>query len=357
MASKHRLVMGRRRTRSSGSAGSLSAAGPAAARLDVDGLPPLDVSAPPWPGRRIAVGGAQIYARATPATSTDAEPALYVHGLGGSGTNWTDLAGLLAPRLDGVAIDLPGFGRSGPSPDGDYSIAAHTRIVVSYLESSGRGPAHLFGNSMGGAVAIWVAASRPDLVRTLTLVSPAVPDYRPSVRGDPRLALLLVPGVGLRVAGRLARTPAEQRVRGVLELCFADPSRTSRQRFEEAVAEAQNRTGMQWAATAMVGSLRSIAGSYLRAGTRGPWARMADIAAPTLVIWGDRDRLVDVRVAPRVATTIANARLLVLPGVGHVAQMEDPVSCAAAVTALIADSANGAVRAPAGENLGLGMGR
>ena len=61
-----------------------------------------------------ALDGSVTYVRDTPATAAGAEPALYVHGLGGSSQNWTDLAGLLADRLDGQAIDLPGFGRSEP---------------------------------------------------------------------------------------------------------------------------------------------------------------------------------------------------------------------------------------------------
>ena len=68
-----------------------------------------------WPGRPVVLDGRVTYLRETPATGTAAEPALYVHGLGGSAANWTDLAGLLAHRLDGQAIDLPGFGRSDPA--------------------------------------------------------------------------------------------------------------------------------------------------------------------------------------------------------------------------------------------------
>ena len=103
----------------------------------------------------------RINVRRTPSPDPDAEPALYVHGLGGASTNFTDLADLLSPWLDGHAIDLPGFGRSGPPPRRDYSIAAHTRLVIDYLEQSGRGPVHLVGNSMGGAISIQVAARRP----------------------------------------------------------------------------------------------------------------------------------------------------------------------------------------------------
>ena len=63
---------------------------------------------PPWPGRAVHIDGTSTYVRDTPAVCPEAEPALYVHGLGGSSQNWTDLAGLLSYRLEGQAIDLPG---------------------------------------------------------------------------------------------------------------------------------------------------------------------------------------------------------------------------------------------------------
>src|SRR4029450_10831539 len=129
--------------------------------------PPLEGVVPAWPGEHVWVDGSATYVRRTPPTSVDAEPALFVHGLGGSSLNWTDLAYLLADRLDGQAIDLPGFGYSDPGRS--YGVA---RRVGRWIERSGRGPVHLFGNSLGGAVTVRVAALRPDLVRTLTLVSP-----------------------------------------------------------------------------------------------------------------------------------------------------------------------------------------
>ena len=68
------------------------------------------------------------------------------------------------------------------------------------------------------------------------------------------------------------------------------------------------------------------------------WGRIAQVRVPTLVVWGDRDRLVDPALAPRVAATIPGARLLVLEGVGHVAQLEDPVITARAALGLIEDT-------------------
>jgi pimeloyl-ACP methyl ester carboxylesterase len=211
--------------------------------------------------------------------------------------------------------------------------------VIRYLDRSGRGPVHLFGNSMGGVISILIAAQRPDLVRTLTLISPAVPDLRPRRLGtDPLLAVALVPGTAGLIRRRISRYPARSRARAVIELCFADPSRVPPNRLAEATAEIEHRDGLGWSTDALLRSLRGLVRSYFAVGRYGLWARMAAITAPTLVVWGDRDRLVDAALAPRVARTVHGAGLLVIDNVGHVAQLEDPVTTARAALALIEDT-------------------
>jgi len=295
----------------------------------------------------VRVGAAELFVRATPGGG---EPALVVHGLGGASTNWTDFAGQLAPWLAIEALDLPGFGRSGPAPGRDYSIRAHVRTVTRYLDESARGPVHLVANSMGGVISILIAAQRPDLVRTLTLTSPAVPDLRPRrLRADPLLTLALVPGTGGLIRRRIVRYPADARAQAVIDLCFAEPSRVPPSRLAEAIEEIELRDGYSWATDALLRSLRGLVRSYLVTGLRSLWAQMAAITAPTLVVWGERDRLVDVALAPRVAQTIPGARLLMLPDVGHVAQLEDPVTTARAALALLEDV--GRVERPAGEGV------
>ena len=66
-------------------------------------LPPDGAVPPPWPARRVVIDGAMLHVRDTPATAPGAEPAVYVHGLGGSSQNWTDFAGLLTDRFDAEA--------------------------------------------------------------------------------------------------------------------------------------------------------------------------------------------------------------------------------------------------------------
>jgi pimeloyl-ACP methyl ester carboxylesterase len=310
---------------------------------DLTDLPLADVNPDrePWPGEFHTVAATDIFVRSTPAISAAAEPALYLHGLGGASTNFTDLADLMSPWFEGQALDLPGFGHSAPAVGDDYSISAHARIVISYLEQSGRGPVHLVGNSMGGAISIVVAATRPDLVRTLTLISPAVPDLRPHRGGDLLLPLLLVPGVGRRALRKLDETSAETRARAVIKLCFAHPDRIPAKRLAEATADVLVRRGQPWAHDAMLLSLRGLVRTYLAKGAQSPWHLMSQIKMPTLVVWGELDKLVAVSNAPRVATSIPDATLLVLPDVGHTAQLEDPMVTARSVVALRARANNG----------------
>jgi pimeloyl-ACP methyl ester carboxylesterase len=300
----------------------------------------------PWRGQLDAAGSG-------PMDDAPHERALYVHGLGGASTNWTDLAGLLAVRFDGYALDLPGFGRSAPPPR--YSIHRHVQAVVDVLEwiagrpGPGQGrPVHLVGNSLGGLVSVWVAARRPDLVATLSLISAAMPVYRVPPAFDRVITLVLLPGVPALAERRLAGVSADQRVRGLLQMCFGDPSRVPPQRFEEAVAEMRERDEQPWAGQALTRSLRGLMTSYLRVGRANAWRMARSVRAPSLVVWGDRDKLVDPRLAPRLAAVLPDSRLRVQEGVGHLAMLEAPEPTARAVLAL-AEDADPAVVLTAGQ--------
>ena len=92
-------------------------------------LPPLADGLPPWPGREIDLGDVVVHVRETPGPTAGAPRAVFVHGLGGAATNWTELAAQLAHNVHGIAIDLPGFGRSRPPASGDFSLAGQADIV------------------------------------------------------------------------------------------------------------------------------------------------------------------------------------------------------------------------------------
>ncbi|GAA2619913.1 alpha/beta fold hydrolase [Paractinoplanes durhamensis] len=320
------------------------------ARLSDDTvLLPDDDAPPPWPARRVEIGGSMLHVRDTPATRPDAEPAVYVHGLGGSSQNFTDVAGLLAGRFDAQAVDLPGFGYSDPSPR--YSIPAFAATLTGYLEHADRGPVHLIGNSLGGSIAVRVAALRPDLIRSLTLISPAMPflDPRRTAHG-PYLPVLALPLADRIFAWGMTRIPVEEMAEQVLAACFGDPRKASAQRRAEAMDEIRLRYTVEHYPSAYLRTLRGLVSSFLRAylpGRNSMWRLATEITAPTLVIGGLGDRLIDPRVPAQVARAIPDSRLLILPGVGHVAQMEVPRLVARAIVGML-DEISAPAAKPAG---------
>jgi pimeloyl-ACP methyl ester carboxylesterase len=255
--------------------------------------------------------------------SAGQEPALFVHGLGGSSQNWSALMDKLADRVAGEAPDLPGFGHSPPPDDGNYSVAGQARAVVHLLDAEGRGPVHLFGNSMGGAVAVKVAAGRPDLVRTLTLISPALPEVPPQRTAWPT-ALASVPGMPALYLRATRGWTVEQRSAALLALCYGDPSTIGKRARDEAVREYERRSELPYFWDVMVRSTRGIVNAYTLGGQHALWRQAERVLAPTLLVYGGRDKLVAPKMARRASRAFRDRRLLIIPDSGHVAMMEHP---------------------------------
>jgi pimeloyl-ACP methyl ester carboxylesterase len=256
-----------------------------------------------------------------------------VHGLEGSSRNWTDLIDLLRSRLACEAMDLPGFGDSPPRPDGRYTIAALAQTVIALIGEHGK-PVHLIGNSLGGAVCVKVAATRPELIQSLTLISPALPDSRP--RMDLlRFPVMSLPRLGTRIVKQYQVLPPERRVADVITTCYGDPALFQQARFATEVTELTRRDELGYAASVLVGSVRTLTAEFVRKGRHSAWRDAARVTAPTLVIYGSRDRLVDARMAGRAAHQFADARVVVLPRTGHVAHMEHPDVVAAEIGILL----------------------
>ena len=152
------------------------------------------------------------------------------------------------------------------------------------------------------------------------------------------MPLLFLPQAQRLAAHRLAGIDPAELARMIITSCFADPARFPEQRLEQAVEEARLRYTLPWYADAYIRSLRGLISSFLRAylpGEGSLWRAARRITVPTLVIAGRQDQLVDIRVAPQVARAIPDSRLMMLEGVGHVAQMEVPRIVARAVLGLL----------------------
>ena len=298
---------------------------------------------PHWPGRMVALaGGERVWVAETPARGAGRDLVLCVHGMSGSATNWTDLMADLAPDFDCAALDLPGSGFSPPpKTSAGYSVSALAGTVIRLIEAvAGEhgGQVHLIGNSMGGAVSVRVAARRPDLVKTLTLISPAMPDLkvRRSVLHFPVLAL---PFVGERLVRQwAARFPVENRVAGVFEACFSDPSRLHPDRFALEVEALRARDALGHGPATLVGAARTLVTETLRPSPFSLWRAARRVTAPSLVLFGSDDRLVHPRLAGRADRVFSDARVRVLPQTGHLAQMEWPGVVAARFREMVAET-------------------
>lgn len=303
---------------------------------------------PAWPGEFVSLAAGEVFVRTAPAVQAAggaAEPALFVHGFGGSSTNWTDLMHLLAapddcsggPAFDGAALDLPGFGFSPPAA-ASRTVSGQAATVADLIERRGRGPVHLFGNSLGGAVCTRVAATRPDLITSLTLIAPAMPDLwlRPVTA---RFPALCVPKFGSWLLSRVQRMPPRARVEASIATIYYDGTGVHPDRIAADIAEVERRDRLGYTDAVLVGSARSIVAEYLRRGSTSLWRDAARVAAPALVIYGSHDRIVDPRMAGRAARTFPHGRVVVLPRTGHVAQMERPELVAAEFRQLVAAAA------------------
>ena len=168
-----------------------------------------------------------------------------------------------------------------------------------------------------------LAAQRPDLVASLTLISPALPHPRVSASAL-WFTALATPRVGKAVLERTQRLPFDQRFQASLSMVFGDPRSLPpevRAAYEE---ELHRRDTDPWGRQATVEAARSILRSSLARPRRSLWADAAKVECPVLLIYGGKDRLVDARIRTKAQRTFPNARLLYLPQSGHVAQMEHP---------------------------------
>ena len=279
-----------------------------------------------WPGRSVDLGGGdQVYLAQPPWSATgERDLVLCVHGMSGAATNWTDLMAELAPDFDCAGVDLPGSGFSAPpARRSGYSVRALAKTIIRLIETLDRGPVHLAGNSMGGAISIRVAAARPDLVKTLTLISPVLPDLRPHL-STIHFPILALPFVGRALTRYWARVPAENRVAGVYRACCYNPAILHPERFAQEVAALRRLDELGYGGATLVGAARTLVAETLTPRPLSLWRAAERVQAPALVLFGSHDRLMSPALAAPAARAFKNAKVEVLPHIGHIGQMERP---------------------------------
>jgi pimeloyl-ACP methyl ester carboxylesterase len=252
----------------------------------------------------------------------DGPPLVLVHGLAGSALNWMAVGPALAARHRTLALDLRGFGRT---PLGRGTRLRDNRALLDrFVREVAGGPATLVGNSMGGLLSVLQAAACPETVSGLVLVDPALP-YRGRRPFDLTLfaffASMTPPVAGeavLRWGG--GRYGAERVTDAVLAACTVDASRIPADVRRALVDQEVERLGSPRSHRALAQASRSLLWALRRRGLAATYGR---VAAPVLVVHGDRDRIVPVSISKAVAARFG-WEVEVLPGVGHVPMMEVP---------------------------------
>jgi len=280
------------------------------------------------PSERWDLPGAQVRVRRVGDDSGSRPAAVFVHGLGGSSLNWVDLMPLLDDEVDGLALDLPGFGSSPPPRDGDYSPAGHARTVAAVIRQwqsvrESDAPVHVFGNSMGGAVALQLAVREPALVDTLTLISPALPTRR-TRRGNVHLPVVAVPGLGESLLRRYLQVSAQARVAATIDACFVDTASVSPALREALTAEVLERDRYPYVGDAFLSSLRGLLRTFADPSPQRPWALARRVTQPVLALYGEDDVLVHPSGARQAARAFPRGEVVLLSRTGHAAQMEHP---------------------------------
>jgi pimeloyl-ACP methyl ester carboxylesterase len=238
------------------------------------------------------------------------DPILLLHGLGGSKITWLPLLTALADGRRVIVPDLPGHGESG-KPRADYSPRYYARVVRRLLDELGVEQAVVIGNSMGGRIALELALRSPDRVSALALLGPAVPGFRWRY-------LMGLTRVFPTEWGRIPFPLRERWMEAMIRRLFADPGRLPDSAYSAAAVEFIRIYRDPVARMAFFSSLRHIV-------TERPepfYAALRRIKQPTLVVFGEQDRLVPPRLGVRLAQHLPNSQYVVFPRCGHVPQFE-----------------------------------
>ena len=279
---------------------------------------PLDQLKAQWaqpPSQFVEVQGMQVHLR-DEGPRDDPTPLLLLHGTSASLHTWDGWAAALAGKHRVIRIDLPGFGLTGPFPDGNYRMAHYTEFLNALLDKLQVQQVVLAGNSLGGQIAWETVLDYPQRVTRLILVDAAgFPLQSTSVPIGFRLAR--IPALAPVIGKMLPRQMIESSVRNV----YGNPELVTPQlvdRYYQLTLREGNRE-------ALVQRFSQHADPALNQ------VRISQISIPTLIIWGGRDGLIPPPHAEQFNVAIKDSQVVMFEDLGHVPQEENAAATASAV--------------------------
>jgi pimeloyl-ACP methyl ester carboxylesterase len=242
----------------------------------------------------------------------DGPPVVFLHGIADSAQTWQWVMRILAQRYRLIAPSFPGFGQSD-KPAVAYSPELFTRFALALLDAVGLERVCLVGNSLGGLVALRLALSAPARVSALVLIGSAGLGRAVSLP----MRLLSLPGVR-NMAVRSFGTPLGARL-WVFQLEALLIAGSSPSGWREGMHRMARTPGYLEAVAATTAS-----GINLRGQREVLLDQLSKLTVPTLILWGESDRIVPVRHARAAVARLVQGRLEVLPDCGHLPQVEKP---------------------------------
>lgn len=236
------------------------------------------------------------------------DPIVFVHGFSGDRTNWYPMAKYLVGEHRVIALDLPPFGDSAHPPAPSCTVDGHVEHLHAFVEALGLERFHLVGNSMGGHTAALYAARHADRVKTLALVDAAgvtMPVKSEGMR-------LLESGTNGFVVH------SEEDVDRMMHLLFVDqpPLPPPLRRYMAQKESARSADIQRWFTEY---TSHNVPMEPL----------LPSITMPTLVLWGEQDRVLDVSMVGAWRRGLPDATAVVMRAAGHVPMMERPDEAAA----------------------------
>ena len=233
----------------------------------------------------------------------DAPVLLFLHGFGSSLQTWDVWAVTLEQKYRVIRLDLPGFGLTGPSPSNDYSELNDVNTLTQFVDKLGVSELSVIGHSMGGKIAWTFAAAHPDRVKALVLMAPdGFP--LPEAIGTKPYAMPAIMGLMKYCLPRYF-------VRKSIEPAFADESALD----DKMVSRYHD-------------MLRApgVRAAILERGNQtiytDPVPRLKKIKAPTLLLWGEEDKMIPSSNATSYAGVLAESKTVFIPKLGHLLHEE-----------------------------------